>query len=149
MHSSSSSPSPSPAQVVVALLLSMMFFIVAGCGNGNKSEPAQALDEFVKASNEVACEKFMDLVDYSELEAAGAPVNKEEEIQKCQRTKEQNPDALQQITDYKILDEKIDGDRAELIVEMTTETASGEGKDTIPMNLKRTEGKWRFLVGTN
>ena len=113
---------------------------VFGCGS---SGPSAAIDSFVKASQAKDCEKIVNLLDYSEYEKQGAVINRDDEIQNCK----EHPESIEDIVSYKIVEEKVDGDTAQVKVETTTRVNGQEQTETVQLNLKNNGGTWQLVIG--
>ncbi|MDO8736262.1 MAG: DUF4878 domain-containing protein [Thermoleophilia bacterium] len=126
-------------RVLVAVsVLAIMVLSAFGCGS---SGPTAAVESFMKAAQDKDCETMIDYIDLSSLETSGVTINKEELVQACK-----SESALGDVVSYKVLEEKINGDTAEVKVEVTSKEDGAEKTESDTLKLNQRDGKW--LIST-
>lgn len=119
-----------------------VFAVVAlaafGCGS---SGPKAAVEDFMAAAKDKNCEKMVDLMDLKALDDAGAGINKDELVNSCKAES-----GLGDVVSYKILEEKTDGDKSEIKVEVTTKENDKETTESDTLTLNKRDGAWKISL---
>lgn len=122
--------------LVAASVLAIMVMAAIGCGG---SGPTTAVEGFMSAAQSKDCDKMIDYIDLKAFETSGVTINKQELVDACKAES-----GLGDVSSYKVLEEKVDGDKAEVKVEVTTKE-NGEDKtqsDTLKVN--KIDGEWKI-----
>lgn len=119
--------------VVTALVaFSAWFFFFRG---PDTSTPKGTMEAYINAISDKDCEKV-----YQYIPASAIPGNRDQAVDSCnQFVGLFNID----FTDYKTLDETIDGDTASVTFQITIKAASQEVTTDMSMQLIREDGKWK------
>jgi len=107
-----------------------------GCGSAG---PKAAVEDFMAAAKDKNCEKMVDLMDLKAVEDAGAAINKDELVNSCK-----SESGLGDVVSYKILEEKTDGDKSEIKVEVTTKENDKETTESDTLTLNKRDGEWKI-----
>jgi len=126
-------------RVLVAVsVLAIIVLSAIGCGS---SGPKAAVESFMSAAKDKDCKTMIEYIDLGSLQTAGAQINKDELIQACEAES-----GLGDVVSYKILDETVNGDTAEVKVEVTTSENGNEKTESDTLKLNQRDGKW--LIST-
>ncbi len=123
---------------VAVMVFAFVLLAVFGCGD---SGPKAAVDGFMKAANDKDCEKMIDYIDLSPMQAQGVPFSKDDLIQSCK-----DEGGLGEVGSYNIIEEKINGDKAEVKVEMTVKENGTDQTRTDTINLIQIDGQWKVSL---
>lgn len=123
---------------VAVMVFAFVLLAVFGCGD---SGPKAAVDGFMKAANDKDCEKMIDYIDLSQMQAQHAPFSKDDLVQSCK-----DEGGLGEIGSYNITEEKIDGDKATVKVEMTVNENGTDSTKTDTINLVQIDGQWKVSL---
>ena len=123
---------------VAVMVFAFVLLAVFGCGD---SGPKAAVDGFMKAANDKDCEKMIDYIDLTPMQAQGVPFSKDDLVKSCK-----DEGGLGEIGSYNITEEKIDGDKAEVKVEMTVKENGTDQTRTDTINLIQIDGQWKVSL---
>ncbi|MHB0915496.1 MAG: DUF4878 domain-containing protein [Thermoleophilia bacterium] len=134
--------------LVAVVVLSAIVFAAFGCGD---SGPTAAVKAFFEASKDKDCEKAVDLLDLSALEemmgAAGMNTEdvKKQMVDECNASSDE-----EEIVDYKIIEEKLEGDdKASVEVEVTTKMGDEESTDKTTFQMVKKDGDWKIDIASS
>lgn len=134
--------------LVAVIILSTVIFAAFGCGD---SGPTGAVKEFMEAFKAKDCEKYVGMLDLKSLEdmvgATGMSMDdmKKTLVDECNASK--NDDEL---VDYTIGEEKMDGDdKATVEVEATIKSGGEETKDSQTFHLVKVDGEWKIDIASS
>jgi len=122
--------------MMIAALIVSLLALLAGCGS---SGPSSAVESFIKAAQDKDCNKMVDLMDLQAVEEQGATNVREELVASCQ----QEANSSGEIVSYKIVEEKIEGDKAEVKIEVTTKENGEEKTDNDTLTVFQRDGEWK------
>lgn len=126
-------------RVLFALaVLAVVTLVAFGCGS---TGPKAAVEDFMAAAKDKNCEKMVDLMDLKSVESAGAAINRDELIQSCKAES-----GLGDVVSYKILEEKTDGDKSEIKIEVTTKENDKESTETDTLPVNKIDGEWKISL---
>jgi hypothetical protein len=114
----------------------LVALVLIGCGS---SGPKAAVENFMEAAKNKDCEKMVNLMDLSAFEAAGVSQGKEELIQSCK-----DESGLGDVVSYKITEEKTEGDKGTVTVEVTTKEDGTENTETSTLTVNKIDGEWKI-----
>jgi hypothetical protein len=120
------------AAIAVALL-TVVALVAFGCGD---SGPASTVEGFIETLKGKDCEKAVNFIDLEGVGASGKEV-----VKNCKETIDES-----EIVSYKVLDEKIDGDKAEVKVETVTKSNDGKDTSTFTINVVNKNGEWKISL---
>ena len=120
------------------LVLALLVLPLIGCGT---SGAKQTVDGFMAAAKDKDCEKMVGYMDLSPAAAQGVSINKDELVQAC---KDEN--GLGEVVSYKVLEEKVDGDNAEIKVEVVTKENGEEKTTTDTLKVINKDGSWLISI---
>lgn len=119
-----------------------MILLALGCGSGATTDAGKAAEDWMDATKDKDCEKaigFMDL-DVPELEEFG--ITKEAMIEQCEADMGDGDDL--EVVSYKVTEEEVDGDTAEVTVEATIKENGEESTDTQTFSMIKKDGDWKI-----
>ncbi len=125
------------AGIVLAVLVGLML-TAFGCGS---SGPSAAVEGFIKATQDKNCSKMVDYMDLKSFEASGVTVGKDELVKACEEQKDQS-----ELLSYKIIEEKTDGDKSEVKVEVTTKDNGEEKTESDTLTVNKQDGEWKVSL---
>lgn len=121
----------------MAVVLSLVVLVAIGCGS---SGPKAAVENFMNAAKDKNCEKMVDLMDLSAMQAAGV-AGKEELIQSCK-----DESGFGEVKSYKILEETTEGDKGTVKVEITTNQNGTEKTESDTLTVNNINGEWKISL---
>lgn len=124
--------------LVALMVLAFVLLAVSGCGD---SGPKTTVDGFMKATKGKDCEKIFDYIDLSPLQSQNLPYSKDDLIKSCK-----DEGGLGDISGYNITEEKVEGDKAEVKVEVTTNENGTDQTKTDTVNLIQIDGQWKISL---
>jgi len=119
-----------------AAVLAVLTLAAFGCG---ETGPKAAVEDFMSAAKDKNCEKMVDLMDLKAVQDAGATINRDELVDSCK-----SESGLGDVVSYKILEEKTDGDKAEIKVEVITKENDKESTETDTLTVNKRDGEWKI-----
>lgn len=120
---------------IAAAVLTIVMLAAAGCGD---SSPTAAVEGLMNAAKEKNCAKMVDYFDMKGMESQGVSISRDELIKDCEES------GMDDVVSYKILEEKTEGDSAEVKVELTTKQNGQEETVSDTLTLIRRDGEWKF-----
>lgn len=123
--------------ISAGMVLAVLALSAVGCGSSGSTA---AVEGFMKAAQDKNCSKMIDYMDLKAAEAQGA-VNKDELIKSCE-----DQQGLGDVASYKILEEKEDGDKAEVKVEVTTKENGTEKTQSDTLKVTKVDGDWKISI---
>lgn len=124
-----------PRLILIAGLLTVML-AAAGCGGAGG--PSATVEGFMEAAKDKDCSKMVDYLDIESFQAPGVSITREELISMCEES------GMDEIVSYKVIEEKIDGDKAEVKVEATGKADGDEETATNTLNLVKRGDEWKL-----
>lgn len=122
---------------VLAAVLAALLMAVFGCGG---SSAGAAMEDFLKAAQNKDCEKMVDMMDLSAITQMQS-VSRDQLVESCK-----SESASGEILSYKILEEKVEGDKAEVKVEVTTKSEGQEDTESDSFTLNKKDGAWKISL---
>ncbi len=115
----------------------LMALAAFGCGD---SGPKAAVTGVMDAAKAKDCEKLVDYIDLESLKELGGEVTKEMLVSSCKES------GMDDVVSYNILEENIDGDKAEVKVEVTAKQNGQEQTVTDTLTLINRNGEWKLTT---
>lgn len=124
--------------MVAVSILAMLVLAAFGCGS---SGPSAAVEDFMGAAKSKDCDKMVDFLDMKAFESSGITINRDELVESCKAES-----GIGDVVSYKILEEKVDGDSAEIKVEVTTKEGEEETTESDTLKLIKRDGEWKIAT---
>lgn len=123
--------------ISAGMVLAILALSAVGCGSSGSTA---AVEGFMKAAQDKNCSQMIDFMDLKAAEAQGT-VNKDELIKACEAQQ-----GLGDVVSYKILEESVDGDKAQVKVEVTTKENGEEKTQSDTLNVMQVDGDWKISI---
>lgn len=119
-------------------VLTVVMLAAFGCGD---TGPKGAVEDFMTAAKDKNCEKMIDMIDLKAAEDAGATINKDDLAKSCNAES-----GLGDVVSYNITEENVDGDKAEVKVEVTTKANEQETTESDTLKVNKRDGVWKISL---
>lgn len=119
-------------------VLTVVMLAAFGCGD---TGPKGAVEDFMAAAKDKNCEKMIDMIDLKAAEDAGATINKDDLAKSCNAES-----GLGDVVSYNITEENVDGDKAEVKVEVTTKANEQETTESDTLKVNKRDGVWKISL---
>ena len=98
-------------RMAIVMVLVFTSLAVFGCGD---SGPKTAIDTFMSGAKDKDCVKMVDVIDIQTMQDQDSSITRDALVESCKQS------SLDEVVSYNVVAEKVEGDKAEATVEVTT-----------------------------